>query len=99
MELILLNRPLPAAEALSWGLVNRVVEDSELTTQATQVAQQLCGGAVGALGKAKRLVAQSLAEFDSHLQLESETIASQSITAEGREGIAAFVQKRTPVFV
>jgi 2-(1,2-epoxy-1,2-dihydrophenyl)acetyl-CoA isomerase len=98
MELLLSNRSLRAPEALDWGFVNRVVEDTEVMTQALSLAERLCTGATHALGKAKRLVVESLASFESHLKLESETIAAQALTAEAREGIAAFLQKRTPKF-
>src|SRR6202140_1810760 len=60
MELLLLNRPLPADEALSWGLVNEVADDAELLDRALALAERLSHGATRAFGKAKRLVAHSL---------------------------------------
>src|SRR6185437_3364654 len=98
MELLLLNRTLSAAEALNWGLVNQVVEDARLIDEAIGVAERLAAGAAHAFGKTKRLVAHSLGAFESHMVLESETIASQAVTAEGEEGINAFLDKRTPDF-
>lgn len=96
MDLLLLNRALSAAEALEWGLVNRVVEDTELMSEALAMAQRLSAGAAEAIGKTKRLMAHSLGALESHMVLESETIASQSATAEGMEGINAFLEKRAP---
>lgn len=96
MELMLLNRALSAGEALEWGLVNQVVEDGDLLDEALVLAERLCAGAAGAIGKTKRLMAHSLGALESHMVLESETIASQAATAEGTEGITAFLEKRAP---
>jgi 2-(1,2-epoxy-1,2-dihydrophenyl)acetyl-CoA isomerase len=98
MELLLLNRTLPAADALVWGLVNEVVADEQLLTRALEVAEQLAQGARGAYGATKRLVAQSLGAFESQMVLESETIAAHAVSPEGTEGISAFLEKRKPQF-
>jgi 2-(1,2-epoxy-1,2-dihydrophenyl)acetyl-CoA isomerase len=98
MELLLLNRALSASEALDWGLVNSVVEDSELLEQALAIAERLSAGPTQAFGKTKRLLAASIAGLESQMVLESETIASQAVTPQGEEGINAFLQKRKPNF-
>lgn len=98
MELMLLNRPLTADEALSWGLVNRVVPDAEVLPQALHIAEQLASGARRALAQTKRLLAQSLGALESQMVLESQTISTQAGTAEGLEGITAFLDKRKPGF-
>jgi len=95
---MLLNRVLSASEALSWGLVNRVVPDSTVLDAALAIATQLAAGPTHAFGKVKRLVAQSLGGFESQMVLEAETIAAQAASAEGEEGINAFLEKRQPVF-
>ncbi len=94
MELILTNRALSAAEALEWGLVNQVAADAEVLDEALKLAGRLAAGPKGAFGRAKRLLATSLGALESQLTLESETIAAQAATAEGREGIGAFFDKR-----
>jgi 2-(1,2-epoxy-1,2-dihydrophenyl)acetyl-CoA isomerase len=98
MELLLLNRALSAAEALSWGLVNEVVSDEQLSSRALEIAEQLARGPSGAFGATKRLLAHSLGAFESQMVLESETIAAHAVSAEGAEGIAAFLDKRKPRF-
>lgn len=98
MELLLLNRALTSTEALEWGLINSVAEDSQLLDEAFRIAERLSAGATQAFGKTKRLLAASIAGFESQMVLESETIASQAITAEGAEGINSFLQKRKPDF-
>jgi 2-(1,2-epoxy-1,2-dihydrophenyl)acetyl-CoA isomerase len=98
LEMLLLNRVLSAAEALDWGLVNAVVEDSQLLEETMRMAHLLSSGPTDAFGKTKRLVRESIGTLASHLSLEGQTIASQATTAEGREGIEAFLQKRAPKF-
>ena len=98
MELLLLNRPLPASHALEWGLVNEVVEDEDLLDRAMELAHQLADGATGAFGQVKRLVAHSVGALETHMTLESETIASQASSVDGVEGIRAFLEKRKPAF-
>ena len=98
MELMLLNRPLLAKQALDWGLVNEVVDDGDLLERALEIAGQLADGATGAFGQTKRLVAHSLGALESHMTLESETIASQAASVDGIEGIRAFLEKRKPDF-
>jgi 2-(1,2-epoxy-1,2-dihydrophenyl)acetyl-CoA isomerase len=98
MELMLLNRPLTAPEALEWGLVNSVVDDGQVLEEALQLAERLTAGPTQAFGRTKRLLAASLAGLESQMVLESETIAAAAITAEGREGINSFLEKRKPDF-
>ncbi len=93
-ELILANRLLSAQEALQWGLVNAVVPDADLLAEAGKLAAKLAAGPVGAYGKTKRLLAAPLAELEAHMAREGETIAKQATTAEGQEGIKAFLEKR-----
>jgi 2-(1,2-epoxy-1,2-dihydrophenyl)acetyl-CoA isomerase len=98
MELMLLNRVLTAQAALNWGLVNRVVPDMNVLDEALTIAEQLASGPTRAYGKVKRVIAQSLGAFESQMVLEAETIASQAASAEGAEGINAFLEKRKPVY-
>lgn len=99
LELALTNRVLSAKEALEWGMVNKVVADSELQSQAQALARQLAAGAPGALGTAKRLLHHSFTEsLETQMELEAQGIAAQAGTANAREGIAAFIAKRAPKF-
>jgi 2-(1,2-epoxy-1,2-dihydrophenyl)acetyl-CoA isomerase len=98
MELLLLNRALPAEEALEWGLVNEVVADEQLMPRALETAEKLAQGASGAFGATKRLIAHSLGALESQMVLESETIARHAVGPEGREGVSAFLEKRKPRF-
>jgi 2-(1,2-epoxy-1,2-dihydrophenyl)acetyl-CoA isomerase len=98
MELLLLNRALPAEAALDWGLVNEVVADEQLLARAVEIAEQLAQGARGAYGATKRLLAHSLGALEAQMVIESETIAAHAVGPEGTEGIGAFLEKRKPQF-
>lgn len=98
MELILTNRTLGSEEALDWGLVNQVVDDARVLEEALALAERLAAGPMRSLGRAKRLVGAALGALESHMALESETIAAQSVTPEGQEGIRAFLEKRKPQY-
>src|SRR5436853_691037 len=99
LELALTNRVLSAREASEWGLVTRVVADGELMTQAGALAAELAGGATQAYGAAKRLLHHSFTEsLETQMELEAQAIAAQARGANAREGIAAFIAKRSPKF-
>ena len=98
MELLLTNRVLDAQQALEWGLVNQVVEDATLMETAGALAARLVAGARGAFGALKRLLAEAEPGFDTQLARESRSISARGNSAEGREGIAAFLEKRAPIF-
>jgi 2-(1,2-epoxy-1,2-dihydrophenyl)acetyl-CoA isomerase len=98
MELFLTNRALDAEQALDWGLVNQVVEDDQLAATAAALAARLAAGPKGAFGAVKRLLAESEPGLETQLGRESRSIAARGATAEGREGIAAFLEKRAAIF-
>lgn len=99
LELALTNRVLDAAEALEWGLVTRVVPDTELADEAASLAATLATGPTRAFGAVKRLIHGSLEHtLDQHLACESEEMARAGGTADAAEGVAAFVTKRRPEF-
>lgn len=99
MEFTFSNAPITAEQALTWGLVNRVVPADQLAEQAFDWAVQLAHGPTHAMGLAKRAFnkavlgdLESVLDYEAHLQ----EIAGQS--AEHKEGLEAFLEKRTPVF-
>lgn len=99
LEMALTNRVLSAKEALDWGLITQVVPDAQLQAEAQALATQLAAGATHALGAAKRLLHHSFNEsLETQMELEAIAIADQARTPHSREGIAAFIAKRTPKF-
>ena len=98
-ELMLTNRRLSAQEALEWGLVTRVVADAELLSEATALAEKLAAGPTKAFGGVKKLLVDSFAHtLESQMELETRAIVEMSRCHDGREGIAAFIEKRKPDF-
>ncbi len=97
MELMITNRRLSAAEALEWGLVNRVVPDDELTAATAELAFALASGATLAYGAVKALLHSSLSEtLETQMELEARLIARLASGSDGQEGISAFLEKRPP---
>lgn len=98
-ELALTNRVLDADEAEAWGLVTRVVAADALAEESERLVADLAAGATGALGAAKRLLRESLsASLDEQLDRESVAMVAAGRSADGQEGVAAFVEKRRPRF-
>ena len=98
-EMILTNRRVGGEEAASIGLVTRAVPDTKLMTAAHETAARLAQGATGALAACRRLLLEgSTRDLAAQLDQEALAIAAASGSAEGREGIAAFLEKRRPQF-
>lgn len=99
LELTLTNRMLSAQEALDLGIVTQVVPDGELLEQAKAFATRLAAGAPKALGASKRLLHGGWTEtLETQMEHESQTIAGIAHTSDVHEGIAAFLEKRSPKF-
>jgi 2-(1,2-epoxy-1,2-dihydrophenyl)acetyl-CoA isomerase len=79
--------------------LNRVVPEAALEQESATLAEELVSSATNALGAARRLLLDSFTNtIETQMELESRAIAAQARTAEGREGIASFVEKRRPHF-
>lgn len=97
-EMTLRNRRLSSAEAVDWGLITRVV-DGDLMTEANKVAQQFAKGPVKALAASRALLLSSYdLEPEAQMEREAERVRAQATGPEGREGVTAFMEKRTPRF-
>jgi 2-(1,2-epoxy-1,2-dihydrophenyl)acetyl-CoA isomerase len=99
-ELYFTGRPVDAQEALSLGLVNRVVPDDQLADATMELARSLAQGPQIALSLMKRNLncaeSSGLAEL---LDLEAANQVLTGRTEDHREAAKAFVEKRAPVFV
>ena len=99
LELSMTNRMLSAAEALDWGMLNRVVPNAELQGAAAQLAAQLAAGPTETIGAAKRLYHQSFNDtLESQMEQETRAISDAARRPEAVEGLAAFLEKRDPKF-
>jgi 2-(1,2-epoxy-1,2-dihydrophenyl)acetyl-CoA isomerase len=99
LDLALTNRSLDAAEALAWGLVSRIVPDEALADEADRLVTDLAAGPHAALVAAKGLLRRGLdSSLDEQLRREAEAMVRAGGSADGQEGVAAFLEKRPPRF-
>ncbi|WP_428312958.1 enoyl-CoA hydratase/isomerase family protein [Hydrocarboniphaga sp.] len=90
---------ISAEQCLGWGLANRLAEPDELRASALQWAAQLAERAPVAMALTKRIARMSLSSgLSEMLGVEAELQAMCANTADSREAIAAFVEKRKPTF-
>jgi 2-(1,2-epoxy-1,2-dihydrophenyl)acetyl-CoA isomerase len=98
-ELMLTNRTLSAQEASRWGLVTEVVPDAELAERTAKLADQMSATARGSNGTVKALLLSTFSSgLEEQMELEGRLIARRAESAEGREGIDAFLEKRKAEF-
>ena len=98
-ELMLTNRTLSAQEASQWGLVTEVVPDDELAARADGLAGRMAAAAGGSNGGVKRLMLATFSSgLEEQMELEGRLIAERAESADGREGVDAFLAKRKPEF-
>jgi len=101
MELAFLNPRLDAKTALEWGLITRVVAAASLEADVMEMARRIAAGPAPAFAATKQLLnrAAGVDRIDYHLDQELETLARIANTPDFAEGLAAFFEKRAPVFV
>jgi enoyl-CoA hydratase len=98
-ELMLLGGWLSAAQALEWGLVNRVASAGTLDAVVDELATSLADKSAGASRTAKALVNRGLdMPIQQGLQLELDLVAAHMRGDDAAEGLRAFAEKRAPVF-
>lgn len=98
-ELMLTNRSLSASEAADWGLITRTVPDADLDSEAEKIALALAKGPTLAHAQIKSLLAGTMNQsLETQMELEARGIAAMAATADGREGVQAFLEKRRPNF-
>lgn len=98
-QLMLTNRTLTAAQALDWGLVAEVLPADDLAARADELATAMAGTAAGSNGGVKALLLDSFSRgLEEQMELEGRLIAHRAETADGREGVDAFLAKRAPDF-
>jgi enoyl-CoA hydratase/carnithine racemase len=98
-ELIMLGQPFDAKRASELGIVTRVVPAEKLFAKAIETAQQLTEKPSGALQACKRLMKRSSREqIEQAVRIEHEEFSARLLSAEAKEAIAAFLDKRPPKF-
>lgn len=99
LEMLLTGDIISAQEAQEWGLVDRLIDESELDSKVQELANRIAANAPIASELAKHLVRVSMfTAIEIGLQYENDTFAYCFTTEDSAEGRAAFAQKRTPQF-
>jgi 2-(1,2-epoxy-1,2-dihydrophenyl)acetyl-CoA isomerase len=99
LEWLMLGEPMSAHQAASLGLINRVVPHEALAQETKLFAAQIASGPAEAQASLKRLVSQAATNpFEAQLEAEARGFISLAGTADFREGVAAFFERRKPRF-
>jgi enoyl-CoA hydratase/carnithine racemase len=98
-ELIFTGQRIPAREALDIGLVNQIHEADVLLAECHKMAETMTKAGPIAIAQAKYAIDHGLdTDLDSGLAIESEAYEKTIPTADRLEGLAAFQEKRAPVY-
>jgi 2-(1,2-epoxy-1,2-dihydrophenyl)acetyl-CoA isomerase len=98
-EMAMLGERVPAAQALDWGLVNRVVPDDAFAGEVAALRDRLAAGPTRSYAGSKRQLNSWLyARMEEQLELEADLQQEMAGSPDFAEGVTAFIQKRPPVF-
>jgi enoyl-CoA hydratase/carnithine racemase len=99
LEMLLTGRFVDAATAEKWGLINRAVPLAQLESEVMALVNELAQLSPYALRIGKEGFYRQVEEKQAEAyRLMAEAISCNAVAADGQEGIAAFVEKRTPVW-
>ena len=98
-ELFMTGGTVDANRALQIGMINRVVPANELMDEAANLAAKLAGGPTGSIGRIKRMLNASYSnDIRGQLDLEHQCQIESGRSADFKEGVAAFFEKRPAKF-
>jgi 2-(1,2-epoxy-1,2-dihydrophenyl)acetyl-CoA isomerase len=99
LEIAAFDGPISSDQALAWGLVTKVVEDGTAAEEGVRMARQLAKGSINSFGWSKRLLTDSFdTPFEAQLERERSALESCAAHPDGKEGLSAFAEKRSPRF-
>ena len=99
MEIAAFDLPISAEKALSWGLVTEVVENGQAVKRAIELIKEMKSIPLSSFAACKKLITDSFnTSFETQLEKERETLSWCADHPNGHEGIAAFLEKRKPVY-
>ena len=98
-EMLLTGAPVTAAQALDWGLVNRVVPDDRLRSAADELVAAILASGPEAIRLQKELIVRwRQTDLPTAVRYGINAFAAAYATAEPREGMTAYLDKRSPRF-
>lgn len=99
MEMLLTGKPISAQEALEFGLISRIARPEELEERVMELAQQIASASAHTLALGKAAFYQQIEmERPSAYQFASKVMVDNLLAADAKEGISAFLEKRSPVW-
>ena len=99
LEALILAERIPAAKALDWGMIYKVVADADLLTEAKALAARLAAGPTISYGLIRAEVQAALeSDFATALETEAGNQRRAGKSKDCGEAVAAFLEKRPPVF-
>jgi 2-(1,2-epoxy-1,2-dihydrophenyl)acetyl-CoA isomerase len=99
MEIMAFDRPITSDQALSWGLVTKIVPDDKVLQESLQMGLDLVQRSLHSFGWSKRLLTDSFnTPFETHIERERRALSDCAVHPEGKEGLKAFAEKRKPLF-
>jgi 2-(1,2-epoxy-1,2-dihydrophenyl)acetyl-CoA isomerase len=99
LGLALTGEPLPAEKAAEWGLIWKAVDDEQLDAEVDALAAKFAAGPPRGLAAIKRMIRESWAQsLDEELERQRDAMRELGFSDDYREGVAAFMEKRKPVF-
>lgn len=99
LGMALTGDPVSADLAAEWGLIWKAVDDADLGTTVDALLAGFAGAPTAGLAATKRLIRQSWQhDLDTELDIQRDSMRALGRTDDYREGVAAFLEKRTPRF-
>jgi 2-(1,2-epoxy-1,2-dihydrophenyl)acetyl-CoA isomerase len=99
LEIAAFDRPIDAEKAYEWGLVTEVVDNGESVKRARELINEMKKGSLTSFAASKKLMTDSFnTAFEGQMEKERDLLSWCADQPNGREGIAAFLEKRRPVF-
>jgi 2-(1,2-epoxy-1,2-dihydrophenyl)acetyl-CoA isomerase len=99
MQIMAFDEPIPAAQALEWGMVTTVVPDDEVLSESVALLTRLSTTSLHSFAWSKKLLTDSFdTNLEAQLERERQGISECAAHPDGQEGLRAFAEKRKPTF-